>query len=665
MDKIIGIGTLNDNTKQFYHDTLNGLLGDRFNIVSYNFNKIKEPALDVDILLISTPLMINIAKKHLRPETKIIPIRRTFTNKSMELLRTIESKEKIYLVNNGIDVTFETISKIYSLGFDFELYPFYPGLEPLDEIKVAITTNEVHLIPDTVETIYNIGHMVYDLDTILDLLNEFDIETKERENIIQNYQETIITLDRGLNSLIDDNFFVQQEKNTILNLINEGVIETDNFGIVVMVNEASKRILSSEKLLGKRIEEIIPDIRKYIGNNNYVADQLIKYKSEKLFINTKPISVFNQKVGDMIILRNVTEIKRLEDMVRKDISLSGHIAKYDLDEIIGTSKNILKAKSLTKKMAKSNSTILITGESGTGKELFAGAIHNASDRSKFPFLAINCAALPENLVESELFGYETGAFTGAKKEGKIGLFEQAHHGTLFLDEIAELSLTMQSRLLRVLQESEIIRIGSTKIRRVDVRIIAATNKDLYAMATHKKFRWDLYYRLNVFPLNVPPLRERREDIPILFHNFLEEFNSIKEIEPELFEIFSNYSWPGNVRELRNIAEYLAFMSEEKISVAALPYTFCRTLSQNNETYHIEDYQLEILKILKEKLENKEKVGRLSLMRLLEKKSIYLTEREVRKEMNELKNKGYISIGTGKQGSRITSKGIEMLSLQSF
>ena len=665
MDKIIGIGTLNDNTKQFYHDTLNGLLGNGFNIVSYNFNKIKEPALDVDILLISTPLMINIAKKHLRPETKIIPIRRTFTNKSMDLLRTIESKEKIYLVNNGIDVTFETISKIYSLGFDFQLYPFYPGLEPLDEIKVAITTNEVPLIPDTVETIYNIGHMVYDLDTILDLLNELDIETKERENIIQSYQETIITLDRGLNSLIDDNFFVQQEKNTILNLINEGVIETDNFGIVVMVNEASKRILSSEKLLGKKIEEIIPYIKKYIGNNNYVADQLIKYKSEKLFINTKPISVFNQKVGDMIILRNVTEIKRLEDMVRKDISLSGHIAKYNLDEIIGTSKNILKVKSLTEKMAKSNSTILITGESGTGKELFAGAIHNASNRSKFPFLAINCAALPENLVESELFGYETGAFTGAKKEGKIGLFEQAHHGTLFLDEIAELSLTMQSRLLRVLQESEIIRIGSTKIRRVDVRIIAATNKDLYAMATHKKFRWDLYYRINVFPLNVPPLRERREDIPILFHNFLEEFNSIKEIEPELFEIFSNYSWPGNVRELRNIAEYLAFMSEEKISVDALPYTFCRTLSQNNETYHMEDHQLEILKILKEKLENKEKVGRVTLMNLLEKKSIYLTEREVRKEMNELKNKGYIAIGKGKQGSKITSKGIEILSLQSF
>jgi len=151
----------------------------------------------------------------------------------------------------------------------------------------------------------------------------------------------------------------------------------------------------------------------------------------------------------------------------------------------------------------------------------------------------------------------------------------------------------------------------------------------------------------------------------LFHNFLEEFNSIKEIEPELFEIFSNYSWPGNVRELRNIAEYLAFMSEEKISVAALPYTFCRTLSQNNETYHMEDHQLEILKILKEKLENKEKVGRVTLMKLLEKKSIYLTEREVRKEMNELKNKGYIAIGKGKQGSKITSKGIEILSLQSF
>jgi transcriptional regulator with PAS, ATPase and Fis domain len=567
-------------------------------------------------------------------------------------------------VNNGIDVTFETISSIYSLGFDFELYPFYPGVEPIDEIKVAITTNEVHLIPDTVETIYNIGHMVYDVDTILDLLNELDLEASEREAVIQKYQKTIVTVDRGVSSLIDDNVYVQQEKNTIVNLINEGVIETDNDGNVIMVNEASKKILSNAALMGRSIDEIIPHISRSLGDTRYVSDQLVKYHNEKLIVSTKPIYVFNQKVGDMIILRNVTEIKRLEDMVRKDISLFGHVAKYTIDEIIGESPLIRRVKKLTRKMATAQSTILITGESGTGKELFAAAIHNASDRAKFPYLAINCAALPENLVESELFGYETGAFTGAKKEGKIGLFEQAHHGTLFFDEIAELSLGMQSRLLRVLQESEIIRIGSTRIRRVDVRIIAATNRDLNALAREGRFRWDLYYRLNVFPLTVPPLRDRKEDIPVLFHHFLKEFKSVKAIEEGLFEIFTAYSWPGNVRELRNIAEYLAFMSEEKIAVEGLPYTFRRAISQKEETYHVGEEKHGILRILKEKLESREKVGRLSLMKALEDRGIFLTEREVRGLLEELKAAGYIAVGIGKQGTKITPEGLKVLSLQS-
>jgi len=662
VNKIIGIGALNDNTRQFYHEVLDGVLGEGFTIASFNFNKIDRSAIDVDILLMSTPLMINLVRKHLKPSTKIIPIRRTFTNKSFELLKMIDVKERIYLVNNGIDVTFETISSIYSLGFDLELYPFYPGVEPIDEIKVAITTNEVHLIPETVETIYNIGHMVYDVDTILDVLNELSLEPSEREEIIQRYQKTIVTVDRGVSSLIDDNVYVQQEKNTIVNLINEGVIETDNEGHVIMVNEASKKILSATDLMGKSIDEIIPDISRFLGNARYISDQLVKYHHEKLIVSTKPIYVFNQKVGDMIILRNVTEIKRLEDMVRKELSLSGHVAKYTIDEIIGESKLIRRVKSLTEKMAVAQSTILITGESGTGKELFAGAIHNASDRAKFPFLAINCAALPENLVESELFGYETGAFTGAKKEGKIGLFEQAHHGTLFFDEIAELSLGMQSRLLRVLQESEIIRIGSTKIRRVDVRIIAATNRDLHALAREGKFRWDLYYRLNVFPLTVPPLRERREDIPVLFHHFLREFKSDKAIDEGLFEIFQEYTWPGNVRELRNIAEYLAFMSEERITLEGLPYTFRRAISQRGEDLHVGEEKLKILTILKEKLESREKVGRMSLLRALEARGVFVTEREIRRMLEELREENYVQVGVGKQGTRITQEGLKVLSL---
>src|SRR6056297_153362 len=623
---IIGVGALNDNTKQLYHEVLESVIDERYTVVSFNFNKINKKKIDVDILLISTPLMINLVKKHIKSTTKLITITRTLTKKSYELLSAVPNKEKLYLVNNGIDVTFEAISLIYTLGFNLELYPFYPGVEPIDEIKTAITTNEVNLIPENIEKIYNIGHMVYDISTILKLLNELNLEEDEKKLMIQKYQKRIINIDKGVNSLIDNNYFIQQEKNTIVNLINEGLIETDNFGNILFVNEMTKNILKENSLVGKNINEV------------------------------------SEKVGTIIIIKNITEIKRIEDKLRKSVSLSGHIAKYTLKDIIGSSSKVNETKNIAKKMAKTNASVLITGESGTGKELFANAIHNESKRSKFPFLAINCATLPESLIESELFGYEKGAFTGAKKEGKLGLFEQAHHGTLFLDEIAELSIKMQSRLLRVLQESEIIRIGSSKIRTVDVRIISATNKDLYREAKKGKFRWDLYYRLNVFPIKVPSLRERKEDIPYLFEYFLEELNCNKSVDSEIYKIFTKYSWPGNVRELRNIVEYLAYLSEEKIMLENLPHNFnkVKDIGLGEKEDKISEVKVIILKILDEKLIKKEKIGRKKLSKKLEEKGIFLSEIEVRNQLIELQKKDLVSIGKGRQGTKITKKGMELI-----
>jgi transcriptional regulator with PAS, ATPase and Fis domain len=478
--------------------------------------------------------------------------------------------------------------------------------------------------------------------------------------MIQNYQKKIINVDQGVNSLIDNNYFIQQEKNTIANLINEGLIETDNFGNILFVNEMTKSILKENNLVGKNVNEISEKIGIYLDENQYITDELIKYKKEQLIISTKPIYVLSEKVGNIIIIRNITEIKRLEDKLKKSISLSGHVAKYTLEDIIGTSREIDETKKLAKKMAKTNASVLITGESGTGKELFANAIHNESERSKFPFLAINCATLPESLIESELFGYEKGAFTGASKEGKLGLFEQAHHGTLFLDEIAELSIKMQSRLLRVLQESEIIRIGSSKIRTVDVRVISATNSDLYAESSKGKFRWDLYYRLNIFPIKVPSLRERKEDIPFLFEYFLKELKCNKPVNKEIYDIFYKYSWPGNVRELRNIVEYLAYMSEEEIKPENLPHNFNKVdnIKNSNEDKKLSKIKMIILNILFEKLKNKEKIGRKKLSSTLETKGIFLSEKEVRKELLELQNKELVTIGKGRQGTKITKKGIE-------
>ncbi|RKO67262.1 sigma-54 interaction domain-containing protein [Desulfofundulus salinus] len=233
--------------------------------------------------------------------------------------------------------------------------------------------------------------------------------------------------------------------------------------------------------------------------------------------------------------------------------------RYTFAHIIGTSRAIQHCIRQARQVAVTNSTVLLYGETGTGKELFAQSIHNASQRSGGPFVAINCGAIPASLVESQLFGYEAGAFTGARREGQQGLFEQASGGTLFLDEISEMELELQSRLLRVLQEREVVRIGGKKPVPVDVRVIASTNKDLWQMVASGKFRQDLFYRLNVVDLRIPPLRERVEDIPLLVRHFIKQFRDtfgtfVRDISPEALECLMAYSWPGNVRELQNCIE---------------------------------------------------------------------------------------------------------------
>jgi transcriptional regulator with PAS, ATPase and Fis domain len=278
--------------------------------------------------------------------------------------------------------------------------------------------------------------------------------------------------------------------------------------------------------------------------------------------NVSNITLNNELKGYVIdFIDNKNAIKNY-NKINKDY-------KIMLDSIIGESNSIKNTKKEALMASKSTSTVLITGESGTGKELFARAIHNHSKRSENPFIAVNCAAIPENLLESELFGYEEGAFTGAKKGGNLGKFELAHKGTIFLDEIGDMSLHLQAKLLRVLQEKELNKIGSNSNKTIDVRVIAATNKNLEDMVSSGLFREDLYYRLNVIPISLPSLRERKEDIPLLIDFMIKEYakkldKDVNEIAPEVIQVLMEYKWSGNIRELQNIIEYTVNMSSSNI-----------------------------------------------------------------------------------------------------
>ncbi|MEG1930347.1 MAG: sigma 54-interacting transcriptional regulator, partial [Anaerovorax sp.] len=296
-----------------------------------------------------------------------------------------------------------------------------------------------------------------------------------------------------------------------------------------------------------------------------------------LIVTAKPFSREGRVGGVVISFRDIEEAQKLV------YNINTRALKYTFDDIMGESEAILKAKNLSLLTARGNSTVLVTGESGTGKEMFAKAIHFASSRSKGQFVTVNCGAIPENLLESELFGYERGAFTGANDKGKIGKFELANGGTVFLDEIGDMPLHLQVKILHVLQNMRFERVGGNKTIIVDVRVIAATNKDLEAMIQAGTFREDLYYRLSVIPIMIPPLRERKSDIKLLMHYFLQKYNrfmnkKITGFSPEVEELYLNYNWPGNVRELENAVEYGSNMAfGDTIGIDAVPARLIKTV----------------------------------------------------------------------------------------
>lgn len=320
--------------------------------------------------------------------------------------------------------------------------------------------------------------------------------------------------------------------------------------------------------------------------NDYCETKL-KYKQGEeefeLLCNITLIKNNEQVIGATISFRGLEEMKQLATKIIAEDQQSA------FDKIKGTSNEIINLKKQMHKVAQTSSTVLICGESGTGKGMFARAIHEESDRKEEAFISVNCAAIPENLLESELFGYEEGAFTGAKKGGKPGKFELAHKGTIFLDEIGDMPLHFQVKLLKVIEDKKLERVGGVESIDIDVRIIAATHQDLKKMVKEGKFRKDLFYRLNVIPFSIPPLRERKEDILLLSHFFLQRYSHLLGKDIEGFtegakQKLLNYSWPGNIRELENSIEYAVNIATSNyITEKYLPETILESFSGNEET----------------------------------------------------------------------------------
>ena len=357
---------------------------------------------------------------------------------------------------------------------------------------------------------------------------------------------------------------------TVLDYSYEGVISIDQNQRIVIFNPVASRItgVAANDALGKPIQQVLPrlNLERLLHTNQEELGQIIALPGAQVLCNKLPILVNGANSGAVATFQDTGKIQQWEAAIRKKIYADGHTATFTFADVIGSSRSIRDAVSMASEFAATDSSVLIAGETGTGKEVFAQSIHNASQRSQKPFVAINCAALPAQILESELFGYVGGAFTGANQKGKLGLLEIAHGGTVFLDEISEMDYAIQSKLLRVIQEKKVMRLGSDKVLPIDVRIIAATNRNLKQRILEHQFRADLYYRLNVLRLRLPPLRERREDIALFAQVFLARLakpaSCLPQWGPGALEQLIKNDWPGNVRELQNTVERIMAVNRQ-------------------------------------------------------------------------------------------------------
>jgi len=386
---------------------------------------------------------------------------------------------------------------------------------------------------------------------------------------------------------------------SILGNVYEAIIITDTESRIIYANPSYTRIMGIpvEKILGKKMCDLEPNSRSLsvFTTQRPIENcfEVIESVGKKVHYHSSPIFHKGSFIGVANTFSDPTELLKMYLVDENSFGTRNRrkILKDALPEtfkeIIGNSPKLVSVLKLAAKVARTNSTILIQGESGVGKELIAQAIHNTSPRAKKPFVSINCAAIPETLFESELFGYEPGAFTGANTKGKKGKFQMADGGALMLDEVGELPLSMQAKLLRVLQDKKVDPVGGINPTKVDVRIIAATNDDLFELVEQGRFRRDLFYRLNVIPLLVPPLRERPEDIPLLINHMLRMFcteeNGLPDISFEVMSFFFKYSWKGNVRELENVIGHACIVrTGQEITLQDLP-TYLTKTAKNIKT----------------------------------------------------------------------------------
>lgn len=662
MKKIALIYRNRENMDAIYHleEEIEGIFGRYASIDNYYVNELgEEVRINADVYVLVDRSVLAHLRTHTSSFKNIVILTRSIRKENLSKIMKIPKNEDVLIVNDTLERAIETATMLYELGIGHLNFVVYNQDEDdgrYDNIRYAIVPNEPQLVPDKIENVINVGYRKIGFDTMVQIKNALKLNNEDVDLSLLQYISTIIEPQQDLSSSYVGSFLKNSMLNEYLYDSPFALILVNNEGEIIYSNRRAKEFFGSSHRGpgGYNVNCLDRDLLKAIEKEDDILKKAIAIDGRNYILDKVSLWTSNMQIGYYVTLQDEVNIKDMETSLNKKLIEKGFFARHTFSDIKRNSDVMKESVDLSKKAALTEYTILICGESGTGKELFAQSIHNYSSRKDMPFIGVNCAAIPETLLESELFGYEEGAFTGASKKGKIGYFEQANRGTIFLDEIGDISPALQARLLRVLQERQIMRIGSDRIIDVDVRIIAATNKDLIKEVEKGRFRGDLYYRLNALQIMIPPLRERKEDILLLFKEFMkEDYLRVGRREKELLE---NYQWPGNVRELENCALYYKTLGKlpEQFKDKG---NFDKGVSDEDLQYR---FKSSVLKILMKYNTLGHGVGRMAVLEYLRREGEDVSDLSLRNILSQLQQEGLIRIGKGRQGMKITDKGIEKI-----
>lgn len=660
-----------NNVSRIITENLQEVFGDNVSVSRYYIDELDtHTSIEEDLVLIMAGSRAVKVRDFVLNKNNIILARRTFLKGGLEQLYQIPEGADVLVVNDNIETVLDCVSSIYNIGIKHvNLIPYEHGKD-YHSVTYAISPSEMDLIPNYIPTVFNVYNRVMDISTMLLVMSRLELDSKEIQQNLYHYYQKIFSVNESVTENYNNLLKRTEELDYMLDLSHDAIVLTDPKGQILVHNRKFTEMFGTNAVVtGQTLESVISEIEmKPFYKADYHND-VITFNKRYINFEKRNLTHFNKEKRMYFSFQEVTYIKKLEQNLSQKLRHKGHIARYHFEDIVTESSKMKDIISRSRRIAETDLTVLITGESGTGKEVLAQAIHNASNRRNQPFIAINGSAIPDNLLESELFGYVSGSFTGALKQGKKGLFELANNGTLFLDEIGDMPLHLQAKLLRVLQERQVTPVGSDQIIEIDVRVIAATHKNPLKLMEQGAFRKDLFYRLNVFPIDLPPLKDRTEDIPLLLNAFTQ---NRFDISSACLKHMMSYHWPGNIRELHNIANYVCTVETGKLMTieslpqylteTSLPAEICQDFDDKTILEAITDFNasMQVLNAISILNRMQKTAGRKHLLELLKKSEPPIHESALRKILEILSTQQFILIKKGRAGSYLTEKGRQFL-----